>query len=257
MQQTIEIRTKTLGGGRPWIIVPIVGASREEIFQKAREIAAAEADMAEWRADFYEHVFERAAIMETLFGLREILGEIPLLFTFRTRAEGGEKEIAAPQYAALNRAVAESGLADAVDVEIMAGDALVADIIKNLHACRSVVVASNHDFHATPAREEILRRLTKMQEMGADVLKIAVMPQSSGDVLTLMLAVCEMVETRAQKPVVAMSMSALGVVSRIAGEAFGSAMTFGALGKTSAPGQIPVAELRRALDILHNSMQTN
>lgn len=78
--------------------------------------------MAEWRADFYEHVFERAAIMETLFGLREILGEIPLLFTFRTRAEGGEKEIAAPQYAALNRAVAESGLADAVDVEIMAGD---------------------------------------------------------------------------------------------------------------------------------------
>jgi len=32
---------------------------------------------------------------------------------------------------------------------------------------------------------------------------------------------------------------------------FGSAMTFGAVGQVSAPGQIPVEELVQALDILH------
>ena len=39
-------------------------------------------------------------------------------------------------------------------------------------------------------------------------------------------------------PVVTMSMGALGVVSRMAGEIFGSCITFGAVGEISAPGQI-------------------
>ena len=40
-----------------------------------------------------------------------------------------------------------------------------------------------------------------------------------------------------EKPVIAMSMGNLGSMSRIAGENFGSSVTFATVGKASAPGQ--------------------
>lgn len=90
--------------------------------------------------------------------------------------------------------------------------------------------------------------------MDADILKIAVMPQSTRDVLTLLSATDEMSRCYADRPIITMSMAAAGVISRLCGEVFGSAMTFGAVGKVSAPGQIPVDQLNNALTILHNAL---
>ena len=44
-------------------------------------------------------------------------------------------------------------------------------------------------------------------------------------------------------PFITMSMGGTGVISRLAGEVFGSAFTFGAGKEAIAPGQIPVGEL--------------
>jgi len=110
---------------------------------------------------------------------------------------------------------------------------------------------SNHDFHKTPAKEEIVKRLTKMQELGADVPKIALMPESKTDVLTVLAATLEVSEKIADRPIITMSMSKTGVISRLAGEVFGSAATFGAVQKASAPGQISVTDLRTVLSIIH------
>jgi 3-dehydroquinate dehydratase-1 len=63
-----------------------------------------------------------------------------------------------------------------------------------------------------------------------------------------------MAERYADRPVVTMSMSPLGAVSRLVGEAFGSALTFGSAGPSSAPGQLPANELQTALDILHAAL---
>lgn len=54
---------------------------------------AAKPDLAEWRADWYEEVFDREKLEATLAWLREELGELPLLVTFRTREEGGEQSV--------------------------------------------------------------------------------------------------------------------------------------------------------------------
>ena len=94
MQRTITIRNRTLGAGKPWIIVPIVAKNAEEIIKKAVEIAAQQIDMVEWRADFFEDVFHLDAVVNTLSLLNKALGSIPLLFTFRTATEGGAREIA-------------------------------------------------------------------------------------------------------------------------------------------------------------------
>ena len=97
----------------------------------------------------------------------------------------------------------------------------------------------------------MVRRLLFMQdELGADILKIAVMPQSRADVLSL-LAATEEASRRAHQPVVTMSMGPLGVVSRVCGQSFGSAATFGSAKSASAPGQMDVSSLDcvlRALD---------
>ena len=186
--------------------------------------------------------------------LRRELGEKPILFTFRTKKEGGEKEIDMSAYTALNKAMAESGYVDAVDVEIFSGDDVVKENIANIHAAGKAVVGSNHDFFGTPDKADLLYRLRKMQDLGADLPKIAVMPKSRQDVVELLAATAEMSEVYADRPIITMSMGSKGVITRIAGEAFGSAMTFGAVGQVSAPGQIPVEKLQAAMAILHDGM---
>ena len=137
------------------------------------------------------------------------------------------------------------------DMEILSGDRLVRKMIGGIHRAGKTVIASSHEFKCTPSKDEMIRRMQKMQDMGADILKIAVMPQTKADVLTLLCATEEMARCHAERPLITMSMSPSGVISRICGEAFGSAMTFGAVGQTSAPGQIPVEHLNAVLEILH------
>ena len=79
-----------------------------------------------------------------------------------------------------------------VDVEAFTGDEAVRAIVETAHEAGVKVVGSNHDFHQTPEQEEIVARLCKMQELGVDIPKIAVMPVCKKDVLTLLSATEEM-----------------------------------------------------------------
>ena len=250
----IMIRDVAIGEGIPKICVPIVGKTREEIVKAAEEIRTLPVDVVEWRADWYEEIFEADVVLDILQELRRILGELPLLFTFRTKKEGGEKEIDEKNYRTLNQLAAESGLADLIDVEVFSGDEVVNDLVRTAHENEVKVIGSNHDFEKTPSKEEIIRRLQKMQELEVDLPKIAVMPRKKEDVLTLLAATEEMNRKYADRPIITMSMAGDGVISRVCGEVFGSALTFGAAGQASAPGQISVKELRQILTILHESV---
>ena len=253
MGKVIKIKNTFIGEGKPKIIVPIVDKTSELISAKVATFDGMPVDAVEWRADFYEDIFDTSKVLETAKMLRIALPEIPLLFTFRTKNEGGEKAISMDDYTALNKAVAQSGTVDMIDVEIFSGDDVVLENIKNIQQAGVFVVASNHDFAKTPDKEELVARLKKMQDMGADILKIAMMPKTEEDVLTLLAATNEMHTKYANQPIISMSMSARGLVSRIAGETFGSCMTFGAIGQVSAPGQISLQKLATILDILHES----
>ncbi len=254
MVKIYDVKGIRIGEGRPKIIIPIVEKDKKSILEKANSFKGVSFDLAEWRVDFYEDVFDFSKVIETLDELKPYLNEKPILFTFRTKKEGGEKEISIKKYTELNRIVANSGHVDFIDVEIFSGDDIVRENIENIHNAGVLVVGSNHDFDKTPNKDEIVRRLRKMQEMGVDIPKIAVMPQNIDDVLVLLRATNEMVTKFADRPIITMSMSSKGVISRIAGEVFGSSMTFGAVGKVSAPGQIPVEKLETVLEILHNAL---
>lgn len=246
----VRVRNLTIGSGMPKICIPIAFETEEEIIKAAEVIKASPADLAEWRADWYEQVFDMEAVAGLLHDLRTILGDLPLLMTFRTKQEGGEREIAAEEYAALYQKAMETGCVDLIDVELMMDETIVNRLITKAHDCGVNVISSNHDFDKTPEKAEIIRRLMAMDEMGADILKIAVMPRSSADVLTLLDATRQMHEELTEKPLITMSMGQMGMISRIAGETFGSAVTFGSLGKASAPGQIDAVKLKEILEIL-------
>lgn len=251
---TVKIKNIEIGAGMPKICVPIVAVSKEDILKEAEYIKTIKADIVEWRADWFENVFDIEEVKSVLSELSSILCDTPLLFTFRTKKEGGEKEIALEAYAELNIAAANTSFVDMVDVEIFSGDEIVSNIIEAVHSADKKIIASNHDFFATPDKKEIISRLIKMQTMGADISKIAVMPTNKKDLLTLLSATEEMVSEHADRPVVTMSMAGTGVLSRLSGEVFGSAITFGAAKKASAPGQIGVADLYKVLEVIHHSI---
>ncbi|MDO5424124.1 MAG: type I 3-dehydroquinate dehydratase [Eubacteriales bacterium] len=246
----IQVRNLTIGEGRPKICVPIVEPTADAICRAAREAKSHPCDMVEWRADFYEDCRSPEKVTEVLKNLREALADTPLLYTFRTRPEGGNIAVEFDEYLALNHAAIESGCIDLVDVEILRGDDTAFLVVEDAHNHNVFVVGSNHDFQGTPKKEAIIMRLCRMQEMEADIAKMAVMPKSPRDVLTLLDATLAMKELHNETPVVTMAMGRLGLISRLAGETFGSAITFGTVGEASAPGQIPSENLQQVLEIL-------
>ena len=145
----VEVRGVRIGEGIPKICVPIVGTTRDEILAAAKSFESVKKDVVEWRADWFEGVFDFAQVEAVLKELRRVLGNTPVLFTFRTANEGGEKAIEPAAYAELNKRAAATGLIDLVDVEAFTGDEVVRDIIESAHESGVVVVASNHDFEKT------------------------------------------------------------------------------------------------------------
>ena len=245
------VRNVVIGEGMPKICAPVVGRTREEILLQVKELLEAGPDLAEWRADWFEGAKDKGELREVLGLLRVELGEMPLLVTFRTKREGGEQEISAEP--TLGEVLA-SGQADLVDVELFMGTELLERIVERAHEKGVKVAASSHDFEKTPNVGEMVDRLCRMQRAGADLLKIAVMPKDPGDVLTLLAATWQMRECYASQPVITMAMGGKGVISRMAGEIFGSALTFGSAGKASAPGQVKAEELKGVLRMLHENL---
>jgi 3-dehydroquinate dehydratase-1 len=127
-------------------------------------------------------------------------------------------------------------------------------LVDAAHRAGVSVVMSNHDFVATAPTEELVARLRRMQELGADILKIATMPLDAGDVLKLLNATWLMHSQYADRPLITMSMAGKGVISRLSGEMFGSAATFAMVGQASAPGQLALPDLRMVLELISHSL---
>lgn len=250
----VVVKNCAIGEGKTKIILPIVAVTQADILKEAAALTALPLDVVEWRIDWYEDGCCAEKVAETAAALQKVLGEIPLLITFRTAKEGGERDISTEDYRQLMTEICACGAADLVDVELFLGDEILSSLAETAHAHGVKVVASSHEWKHTPSQEEIVSRLCRMQELGADILKIAVTPTCSRDVITLLSATEEMASCHAHCPLITMSMGGKGVITRLVGESFGSAMTFGAGKKASAPGQVGARELDAVLTTIHNSL---
>ena len=247
--ESLKIRNMELGSGRPKICVPLTGGDRVDLQTEAEAAMKKSIDLVEWRGDCCHHVHDLTEMEQTAKILRQQMGDCPILFTCRT--EDGRFSISIRDYIELNKRMIATGCIDLVDVELFMGDMVCRELVEYAHAHHVAVVISNHEFEQTPDVDVMVRRLQSMRYLGADVPKIAVMPKNNRDVLKLLQATDTFNQWFGDCPIITMSMGKMGVISRLCGEAFGSALTFATVGKASAPGQISVDEVKTVLDILH------
>lgn len=243
---SLTVRGLVLGSGLPKICVPLTPQNDRELVFELEALTETPYDLLEWRLDFLD---KGTDYRELYAMIRKKTPDTPLIATFRSLEEGGQRSLSDADYIQLYRQFLDLG-ADLIDVEWRRGPCVLPALLKEAHAHGAYVIASNHDFDKTPSREEILRRLLNMQELGADLLKIAVMPQSAQDVLTLLCATEEMNRLYAKRPLITMSMGRLGSFSRICGALTGSCITFGTAARSSAPGQISADGLGQILKLL-------
>ena len=253
MENLLCIKGKIIGKGKPLVCVPVMESSKEEILRETRRLEEAHTEMIEWRVDAFENVESPNAIREILNEMKHIIKESILVYTFRSKNQGGCKALSAADIYDIHQVAAESDVVDFIDVEYFEAKNPQKEIAM-LREMGAYVIASHHDFEQTPDPEVIRMLLEQIRESGADVVKLAVMPQNMWDVLHLMEETNRFHENHPDYPLITMSMGAKGGISRVAGEFFGSCVTFGAGGQASAPGQLPVKQLEEILHILHQSV---
>ncbi len=247
----VEINGLKIGQGVPKICVPLVGKTDQELMEQAVHANQSGCDMVELRIDYYELVNNVEKVVDNIHKIKECLSA-PVLFTFRTFEEGGNQPLSTEYYGKLYDAVIENGSVELIDLELSLGEIVLKPLIEKATQKGVKVLLSNHDFQKTPATNEMIARLRRMQELGADIVKIAVMPNCKEDVLRLMEATLYMKNNHNQTPVVGISMGDMGMPSRFLGNWFGSAITFGVACKVSAPGQLSVQRLQQLSNLLNN-----
>lgn len=235
----ICIKAHKFGSGKPVLCVPVVEKTGEGIIACVQDMVQRQAEMIEWRMDWFEECRNPASVEQVLQELAKMVGKTVLLCTYRSIRQGGEGTLSKEEYLKLNQAAARTKVPDLLDVECYETDRPGA-VIAQLKRTGVRVIASHHNFSETPKVGEMAGQLEEMLGAGADFAKLAVMPKNKPDVLHLIEAVLLVKERHPESHLIAMSMGADGIISRLLGQWFASEVTFAAFSKASAPGQVPV-----------------
>ncbi len=251
--RVFNIKGITFGEGRPVICIPVVKNKKEEIIAKIKELVEHGAQMIEWRADAFEDVDQPNLVAEVLEQVRPYLEKTVFLFTFRTKKQGGCRELDEKKILYLNELASKSGVIDMLDLEFFEATRPEKEI-RRFKKMGVKVIASHHDFDGTPDERILHMLMDQMEAGGADVAKLAMMPNNYDDVVRMIKLTNDTRDHYPDLPIVTMSMGPLGVITRICGGVFGSCITFCADGEVSAPGQMQAEKADKILEWLHECM---
>ena len=205
-------------------------------------------------------VIDRMAALAGVADLFEVRGDLirdldllailrartrPLIFACRPVGEGGRWEDGESRRRLVLLEAVKRGY-DYVDVEYRS-DLLDVGMEKSGDG----LIVSYHDGEGTP--EDLEGLYTRMCDRGADVVKIAVTPRSVADVARV-LKLSQRVAVSKGKPLVAIALGPLGVITRLLGGRYRAPFTYAAaaLGAETAEGQLPVemmADVYRVRDV--------
>lgn len=245
----LRIKNKEIGNGKPLICVSVMDSEKDEIVTEIKRLIENGAEMIEWRVDAFSGVKSPNAVRQVLNEIAPLIKDTIFVFTFRSKEQGGECSLSNDKVYDLHQVAAESHVADFIDVEYFYTEDADEEVY-TLQRMGAKVISSHHDFHETPSSEVLFMLLEQMRHSNADIVKMAMMPNSTEDVLRLLEETNRFHKKHPKQPLITMSMGKLGMVSRIAGETFGSCVTFGAGKNASAPGQIEMSKLSNILDAL-------
>ena len=199
-----------------------------------------DADIIEWRADF----LPKEAILQVAPAIFEKFAGRELVFTLRTRPEGGQIELSSEEYVQMIKEVAQLYQPDYIDFEYFS----YKDVFDQMLDFPNLVL-SYHNFQETP--ENLMEILSELTSLNPKVVKIAVMANTEQDVLDLMNFTRGFKTLNPEQEYVTISMGKVGKVSRITSDVTGSSWSFASLDEASAPGQISLSSMKKIRELLN------
>lgn len=227
----------------------VVAVVLENPLNSSKRAAEKGADILEIRLDLLGvRYLERAAEM-----IRQIKFEtgLPVIVTNRSMEEGGKWEgKEEDRIGLLVDLLSFKNGPDAIDIELSADKEKRDKFIKAAKDSRKTVIVSSHDFSKTPSPQEMKAILGEMLLAGADIAKLAVMPQSMEDALSLLKVTLDF--KNAEKSVCTIAMGRQGKHTRVVAPLYGSVLTYASIDNdsASAPGQLPVEEVKKMMEML-------
>ena len=249
----IHVQGKPLGGGAlPAIITPLVGKTTAALLDEVAAIVPKQPDLLEWRIDFFEGIGDTALVIDAARAI-SAAGGIPILLTRRNATEGGQRvPIDEQAVVTMYSEACRARCVEVIDYEL-------SNPPQDLQRLRAVsaengiaMIMSYHNFQHTPDAATLDSKFIDAERQGADVAKVAVMPNDPQDVLTLLAATYRASQS-IRIPLLTMAMGGVGSLSRVMGWLYGSAATFAVGKSSSAPGQIAIEELREVLAMVRRS----
>lgn len=225
----LKIGNIPLGRG-PVIVLTVTDSESLRLIKKARRYGAR---LIEVRIDRFRKVTDES-ILARIRSLRKC--GMPLIATLRSRKEGGAKSLSEKKRLELYRKILP--LVHAMDVEL-SSKSIVTSLVRLAHGQRKKVILSYHNFHYTPPDSALLKLIQTGKKKGADLVKIAVTPKEKKDVARLLLLTHRMKD----KNLISIAMGRNGLPSRTLAPVFGSLLTYSFLGRSQAPGQLPIRRL--------------
>jgi len=256
----IKINDTMIGDEKVKICVPISACDFSELEAELEYAFNNPCDIIELRYDYFTAIISEQCDAYKQRHTGNVLSEIKkkqeefkkqnkmkrdklTLFTFRTKLEGGLGTDANDEYYNINEQAILSGQIDIVDVEFTKDQSLVDRLIKLAHEHDVKVIISKHYFEKSLSKDEQIELLMRMQETGADILKLATMVSDEKTALDVISAAKEMFEKHAKAPFVTIGMGEYGKITRYIEPFYGSAITYAKGLKATAPGQMSVSEL--------------
>ena len=221
------------------LVVSVMPKSLEEA-QGIDAMRYIDADIIEWRADF----LPKEAILQVAPAIFEKFAGRELLFTLRTRAEGGEIDVDSAEDVQIIKDVAQLYQPEYIDFEYFSHK----DVFEEMLDFPNLVL-SYHNFQETP--ENMMEILSELTSLTPKVVKVSVMAHTEQDVLDLMNFTRGFKTLNPEQEYVTISMGKVGKVSRITSDVTGSSWSFASLDEASAPGQISLASMKKIREILN------
>ena len=221
------------------LVVSVMPKSLEEA-QGIDAMRYIDADIIEWRADF----LPKEAILQVAPAIFEKFAGRELLFTLRTRAEGGEIDLSSEDYVQIIKDVAQLYQPEYLDFEYFAHK----DVFEQMLDFPNLVL-SYHNFQETP--DNMMEILSELTTLTPKVVKVSVMAHTEQDVLDLMNFTRGFKTLNPEQEYVTISMGKVGKVSRITSDVTGSSWSFASLDEASAPGQISLSSMKKIREILN------
>lgn len=248
MSREVQIGNIKLMPEHAQICASLTGDTLSALEKEFEILAKSPPDIIEWRFDLFADQ-DVDSLKTTLTYIKNRLGNTPLIFTIRTSREGSASEYTDDAYHTLCSAALDTGLPDAIDLEGTRPEPLLLELIDQSKKQHITTIYSYHNFSETPADYVLETIINRSEALCTDMVKLAVMPKTQADVLRFMTFSHRIAATN-KMPIITIAMDTIGTITRIACDLTGSVMTFGVMKEASAPGQIPIADLRRMLSLV-------